>query len=334
MNSRNAVVLVFLAASCGSTPDNSYRGKPLYTLHGTAMQTPSTPPIAHPRAAVAWFDAVPLPNAPLAPSCPDYAPTEVTGSSQLLRGPAVSEVVLSSQFPAAFTIDVFAPPPDEAFSSANDWAISYTDLTLLAEARVALGYVFVYDDRNGNSRFDPIPADASAPIDWILATSDGGVDSYQLVYLQVDPAQIPAGFPLRAGLNLVHDHYERILVELPPTEFLDPATPMTMTMDNSIDQAVGCAVQPPMRLCLNRVGRVDWSQLPVTHDQLQRITCDYELLWWRTPWTPVRASICAPAAYTAESGSSQIDPGAPVPSDWPCPLTPTGNPDGGLPDAT
>ncbi|MBZ4416836.1 hypothetical protein [Myxococcus sp. RHSTA-1-4] len=182
--SRSALLLsLFTLSACGGgntppppTTNPPPAEKPLATLQGQLAPTPGTEVTRPVRLALAWYPGL---------------LTEGPGPVSNPLGIVTEDVAYPGGFPASYTFDVTSPPPAEALVQLGDGM----------RGRGSVGILLAYDDRNGNTTLDTIPADGT-PVDRVLGASLAWTRPPAFMVVYLDSAQAPAT-GLKQGFNLV-----------------------------------------------------------------------------------------------------------------------------------
>ncbi|MBZ4416835.1 hypothetical protein [Myxococcus sp. RHSTA-1-4] len=207
---RLPVLLLLLAAACGSPVDTTYAGDPLVTLRGEASLSATDRPDGPVRLTLAWYPGI-VDDSAVPPSAPASILTE--------------DVPFQSTFPADFALPLHQPPPEKARVAVGGQV----------RGRAATGFLLAYRDLNGNQRLDPLPAGGGGPSqDRVVGSSWGGFDSYVLLYLE--ETQEP-GTGLKRGFNLLH-----ITVDGGGVVPLDTPIPLALSAGGPLLDLLACEV--------------------------------------------------------------------------------------------
>lgn len=178
---RADVPLLLLLTGCGPLADGAYRGDVLFTLQGTVYATDETAGDEDLRVALFW-------------ARDDGARTE-------------QAVVLTTDFPARYVLEVYAPPPERALLDVP-WDDGH---------RYAVGAPLLYLDTDGNSRWDGDEALVGATLDLTVVYAEpthSGRDTPAAEGLQTGFQRI-----LTAGLDgLCADAAAPLPGSLPPAD--------------------------------------------------------------------------------------------------------------------
>lgn len=230
------------------------------------------------------------------------------------------DVPIEAVFPSSFTIDIRRPPPAGAIL---DGALLEDEL---AGVHIALGVVVVYEDGDGDRSLDLMPPDATEFVDTIWGTTsesfEEGPGVWALIYLEEpDPLEIE-GIVLQPGLNLLGaEEGEGGELE---TAILPGGTPVTITLRDD----------PMLRVlaCEQGVESSGMGGAAPTHVAPSDVPEDLpggveprcldggRALAWEELVVEQEGGVCSPITTTSFPYESRLEPGAPAPAAWPCPL--------------
>lgn len=233
---------------CGEIVDEAFEAPSLARLTGTIRAQPGAEPNADVAVTLLWMPAIAdmgsveeLPDLPPSePVCDGRpaAPTTATVTMELVRWQAQA-VRYRSVFPIGFQLDIRELPPAEAMLDLAEYG---------GRGRLAAALVSVFQDLNGNDRFDlgrpGIPGDRYLggtfdlerqalvvyldgtydPASPVLAGLDGlPPQGFSLVIARGDenPIRAPLTTPLDINLGALPDGLFRMLVECEAVEMID-----------------------------------------------------------------------------------------------------------------
>ena len=151
-------------AGCGSLVDSDYRGEVLFELSGTVVYTGDTV-FENIGVALAW-------------------------SNQESADSAILPVVVKTQFPAQYTLQIFSPPPENA----------EVQLFGNTDSRVSVGKIYLFEDDDDDGVWDlPQERMVGSTFDSAVVWVDDGDEENSTA-----PAPI---FDLTAGFHFVNIPY-------------------------------------------------------------------------------------------------------------------------------
>jgi hypothetical protein len=279
-----ALVGATLLGGCGKLADQHTSPPPLLTLHGTLTERPAAlvgdAPLA---VAILWGvknsqSDYHLPPGLLdggAAACP-LAPRTVdeTESGSVF---VTQSVAFQPEFPVAFQLPLTELPPSTA----------QVDLTRIpgGSGVASVGQIIVYQDGNGNGRFD-FPSPGTPSPDRIVAGSWDFVFYLDGVLpTEIAPKDDPSQLDLADGLSIPQGFSLVEIVWTPPyvNQVLSATTALTFTADKPGDTN-------SLGLCATKL--VHWTVTASAPDD-GSFPCYYQGHWYQPIWSqPTQTDVC------------------------------------------